>query len=209
MWWLLNTLVAFLGSGWSATLLGFGQGIMAVSSLPGMFLFALRGALSGDAKKALGLLIWLGTLAFVGLFLVNSYYSFHRIWEEEEAGTATGCSGKRSCAKMEERARNVPAQIALCNQWERECKWNAWDRAWLRYTDIFPTRAELTSTWHYQALALCVIASIGHALLILTYRCLSAGKKLKRKKEAADAQRFRTAVHAKTEATLRESFPVA
>jgi hypothetical protein len=206
MW--LTSLLVLLSGGWVSALMGFGKALVAVTSLPGMLLFALSGLFSGDAKRPLIILVWLSSLGFGALFCINSYYGFHRIWEEEEAGTATGCDGKRTCAKMSERIRSVPAQMALCDKWERECKWNAWDRAWERYTDIFPTRAQMTATWHYQALALCVVASIGHALLLLTYRCCSVGRKMKRKKDAKDSERLRTDWHAKTE-TARGAFPAA
>jgi len=209
MWWWLASLLAYFGGGWGAALGGFAQAAVAVTSLPGMALFMFKGALQGDLKKAVGLLIWLGTIVFIAVVVAQSYYGFLRIWEEEENGTATGCEGKRFCAGLTERLRNVPAQAAVCEKWTRECKWNSWDRAIMRFTDILPTRADMTENGHYVALLLCAVAAACHACLLLSYRCCGFTTKQKKKKEARDAMQFQQEWVKKGASAVTKTFPVA
>jgi hypothetical protein len=205
--WLLGLVLSLVTSGWGAAAVAFAQTAMAMTSLPGMVLFTIRGALHGDVKKALHLVVRLGTLYLVLSFIGNRIYKFRRILAEEEAATAKGCVSYADCGNMAEVTKSDPAQAALCLAWNRTCHWNPWDRAIDRYTDIFPTLKDLTDSTYSTVLLCCAAAAVSYSIFFLIMRCCAFGKKTKRKREARDAQQLQEAWTRKADAL--KTFPVA
>jgi hypothetical protein len=202
VWWLLKWAVALVGGGWGTALSGFGQAVIAATSLPGMALFMLRGAMTGDLTKALRLLVG----AFVVVALFRLAFNFWVILDEEDKATEKGCIKWLSCSNLAEEAKNDPDQVRLCDQWKKTCQWNKYTRAADRFTDIFPTKKELSENLYYQVLAFCFIAAVSTVFFPLTGRCLGWGKKFKKKKDAREAHQFQQAWANKA---ASQTFPVA
>jgi hypothetical protein len=166
MWsWFLT-----LAGGPAAWLAAF-QGMMAVTSVPRIALFAANGAIAGDLRSTVKNLIWYGSWAFLGMCLFQLYGKWDNLWHEELLAQESGCRKLHGCGLMSEANKHDPKQIRLCGEHRAQCHRNPSYRALERLT-VLPSWEELTSSWLFIIVTACfVLACFSGTLAAISSTC--------------------------------------